>query len=101
MSGMAFGLLTVMRFYITWSENQLAKITHRELKYGMSFCGKGITRYSKRFKWLLKPQAILKLHWASKWYNTITMYDVADEQPMDLTNPQSCNGHDMLFRKMK
>ena len=63
MSGMAFGLLTVMRFYITWSENQLAKITHRELKYGMSFCGKGITRYSKRFKWLLKPQAILKLHW--------------------------------------
>ena len=46
MLGTDFGLLILVRFCITWSENQLAEATHRELKYGMSFHVTGSIQFS-------------------------------------------------------
>ena len=47
---MAFGLLILMTFYTTWSESQVPVTTHCELERGISFHGKDITKYSKRFE---------------------------------------------------
>ena len=44
----------------------MARITHRELKYGMSFHGAGTIQYSKRFRLLLESQTIPKTQMAQR-----------------------------------
>jgi hypothetical protein len=40
MSGMAFGLLILVRFYTTWSESRAIIRTRREWEYGIRFMAK-------------------------------------------------------------